>query len=340
MFQIKAIQAEQGDALLVSYGESTQPRHLLIDAGPKGTERNLIAVLEQSRIDERVRLEALVVTHYDLDHIEGVIGLLKNKPDWLDIADIWFNGYHHLHNTDRLGSSEGDTLSDLIAAGNYPWNDAFGRRAIHQDCAPLSLDGGLRVYVLSPNAATLASLAKDWTDPRSVPDKYSTPHDLLGRKDPWPPGGYTDVAGSEFRGDTSSANGSSIALLLEFDDKRVLLAADAFADVVRSALMKHFPTKPEIHLLKVSHHGSKANTNCQLLNTFNCRRFLISTSGKGHKHPDNALIARLLLARNEPDIIFNYDVEHTARWRQPPTNWPNFSAVYPADGEMFVQIDL
>lgn len=340
LFQVKAIQAEQGDALLISYGEASQLRHLLIDGGPADTESTLIDVLKRSRTGGRLRLEALVVTHYDLDHIEGVIGLLKNKPDWLEIADIWFNGFHHLHSTDRLGSSEGDTLSDLILAGNYPWNDAFGRRAIQQDCDPVCLEGGLRVYVLSPNAATLASLAKDWTDPWSVPDKSAIPRDLLGRNDPWPPGSYEDASGSDFRRDTSSANGSSIALLLKFDDKRVLLAADAFAHVIRAALKKHCRTRPEIHLLKVSHHGSKANTDYPLLDSLNCRRFLISTSGKGHKHPDNTLIARLLRARNEPEIIFNYAVKHTARWGQPLPGWPSFSAVYPADGETFVKIDV
>ncbi|WP_047237658.1 ComEC/Rec2 family competence protein [Chromobacterium subtsugae] len=340
MFQVNAIQAEQGDALLVSYGEASQPRHLLIDGGPAGTESTLVDVLKHSRTEGRLRLEVLVITHYDLDHIEGVIGLLQNKPDWLEIADIWFNGFHHLRSTDRLGPSEGDTLSDLISAGGYPWNDAFGRRAIQQNCDPVHLEGGLQVSVLSPDATSLASLANYWTDPRCMPDKSSPPRDLLGRSDPWPPGSYEDASTSTFKRDTSPANGSSIALLLEFERKRVLLAADAFAHVVEAALRKHFSSKPEIHLLKVAHHGSKANTNYPLLNSLKCRRFLISTSGKGHGHPDNALIARLLRAHNEPEIFFNYAVEYTARWGKPLQGWPSFSAVYPADGERFVRIDV
>lgn len=340
MFQVKAIQVEHGDALLISYGDASQPRHLLIDGGPADTENTLIEVLKHCRTEGRLRLEVLVVTHYDLDHIEGVIGLLKNKPDWLEIAEIWFNGFHHLHGTDRLGSREGDVLSDLILAGNYPWNDTFGGRSIQQGREPVYLAGGLRVCVLSPNDVTLASLAKDWTDPRGVPDKSTTPRDLLGRNDPWPPGSYEDVSRIAFRRDTSPANGSSIALLLEYDDKRVLFAADAFANVVKSGLEKQFPIRPEIHLLKVSHHGSKANTDYPLLNSLNCRRFLISTSGKGHKHPDNALIARLLRARHNPEIIFNYAVEHTVRWEGPLQSWPSFTAIYPADGETFVQIDV
>lgn len=340
MFQVKAIQVEHGDALLISYGDTSHPRHLLIDGGPADTENTLIEVLKHSRTEGRLRLEVLVVTHYDLDHIEGVIGLLKNKPDWLEIAEIWFNGFSHLPGTDRLGSSEGDVLSNLILAGKYPWNDAFGCRSIQQDREPVYLAGELRVCVLSPNDKTLASLAKDWIDPRSVPDKSVTPRDLLGRKDPWPPGSYKDVSEVNFVRDYAPANGSSIALLLEYGDKRVLLAADAYADVVSAGLKKHTKNKPEIHLLKVAHHGSKANTDYALLNSLKCQRFLISTSGRGQKHPDNVLIARLLRGRHNPEIIFNYAVEHTTRWGQPLLGWPSFTAIYPVDGEKFVQIDV
>lgn len=341
MFQVKAIQADHGDAMLVSYGQESHPRHLLVDGGPAGTESNLIDVLKRCCTKDRLRLEALVVTHYDLDHIEGVIGLLQNKPDWLEIADIWFNGYGHVHSSpDLLGSAEGDTLTNLIKTGKYPWNAAFSHRAIRQDCAPVVLEGGLQVNVLSPTPLTLTSLAKYWTDPLSTPDKNSIQSDRLGRHDSWPPGSFKEASESVFSQDTSPANGASIALLLEFEEKRVLLAADAFADVIRDGLSRCFPANSEVHLLKVSHHGSKANTDCKLLDVLSCRRFLISTSGKMHRHPDNNLVARLLVARNQPDIIFNYDVEHTAKWRHPPQGWPSFNAVFPAKGETFVQIDL
>ncbi|WP_154671132.1 hypothetical protein [Paraburkholderia mimosarum] len=51
MFRIKAIQAEHGDALLVSYGDPERPRHVLVDGGPAGTRDTLLALLKKECID-------------------------------------------------------------------------------------------------------------------------------------------------------------------------------------------------------------------------------------------------------------------------------------------------
>jgi beta-lactamase superfamily II metal-dependent hydrolase len=240
-------------------------------------------------------LEALVVTHYDLDHIEGVIELLQARPEWLDIKDIWFNGYQHLAPTDVLGSAEGDALVELIELRDYPWNLQFGGGTIKiGNKQPLEMPGGLKVWILSPDQDRLTKLAAEWGDGKIVPEssELAVPDDLLRRKDKWPPLEFADLASAPFSSDRSAPNGSSIALLLEFNDQRMLLTGDAFAAVVSDAIEEYWDTPPLVHLLKVSHHGSKANTTEKLLQSLQCKRFLISTSGKGHGHPDHVLIAR------------------------------------------------
>lgn len=343
MFEIKAIQAEHGDALFVSYGHPDTPRHLLIDGGPSGTRANLVTVLEQSRVNGRLRLEALVVTHYDLDHIQGVIELLKDKPDWLEIDDVWFNGYAHLHDDwDRLGPRAGDTLTTLID-GKYCWNKAFEAKAILQTAIPIELPGDMKVYVLSPDAERLAALANDWTNPLVPPVTAPVPRDLLGKKDPWPPGNFaTLMSRDKFKGDDSIPNGSSIALLLEYQGRRLLLAADAHAGVVRSGLARCLKYGIDIDLLKVSHHGSKANTDARLLAALGCRRFLISTNGNRHEHPDNQLIARLAAAAGDgAHLYFNYAVTRTMRWGgMLRMNWPHLNAKYPSNDDVFIRIDV
>lgn len=346
MFRVKAIQAQHGDALLISYGEEGSLRHILIDGGPKETVGVLLGELDAIREDGLLTLEALIVTHYDEDHIVGINELLANKPDWLEISDIWFNGYRHLTPPDEMGGKDGDVLTEFILRGDYAWNNAFDGGRIHQDSTPVSLGGGMKVHVLSPDTERLAQLRSHWTNPREFPTEgddgdEDSPADLMGRDDPWPPGKFQEVAATEFKTDTSKPNGSSIALLLEFDEKRALLTGDAFSAVVESALRRLFPSPPDIDLLKVSHHGSKKNTSPKLLAAMNCRRFLVSTSGKSHKHPDNALIARLLDSVDEPEIVFNYSVELTTRWSAKyPRGWPVFTAVYPEDGKTSVDVWL
>lgn len=342
MFEVRAIQAEHGDTLLVTYGDET-PRHILVDGGPAGTLPNLMGTLEACKRDGRVCLEALVVTHYDLDHIQGVMDLLDAAPEWLEIKDIWFNGYKHLAPSDVLGSAEGDALASLITRRHYPWNLQFGGGPIKVgNKKPLEMPGDLKVWILSPDRDRLTKLAAEWGDGKIVPESSDSvaPRDLLGHKDTWPPLEFADLASAPPSYDGSAANGSSIALLLEFKGQRTLLAGDAFAAVVNDAIEYYWDVPPVVHLLKVSHHGSKANTTDKLLHTLQCKRFLISTSGKGHGHPDHVLIARLVNSTCRPELIFNYDCERTASWRNPPADWPDFSATFPNPAECFVRVVL
>jgi hypothetical protein len=289
-----------------------------------------------------LELEALVVTHYDLDHIEGAIDLLRNKPAWLTINDIWFNGLRHLLPADLMGPIEGNELSELIK-DNFPWNGAFGKRSIRMSGPdPIVLDGGLQVWVLSPGSAQLSDLATQWRSGklRLRDEDKPSPGDSLGRRDTWPPGEFATLASFRQTRDASIANGSSIALMIEFAGKKVLLAGDAFADVVETGLKRSWQAPPKVELCKLSHHGSQANTSCTLLTAMECRRYLVSTSGKIHAHPDNVLIARLLAHALRPEIIFNYVQSHTAGWQTAPEGWPSYTATYPCDGEQFVRVDL
>jgi beta-lactamase superfamily II metal-dependent hydrolase len=344
MFELLSLQAEHGDALLVRYGDHVAPHYIMVDDGPSGTHHAIIEALDAWRAHRDIlRLETLVVTHYDLDHIEGVIDLLNNKPKWLEINDIWFNGLDHLGPADLMGPAEGDELSKLIASAKYPWNIAFGGNAVKVAAAvSVSLAGGMEVWVLSPSQPQLYEVARQWRSGKLQPrdNDNAKPRDLLGRKDTWPPGDFSSLANTKSTADSSIPNGSSIALMLKFAGKHLLLAGDAFADVVENGLQLHWKSTPEVEMCKISHHGSQANTTATLLKAMRCRRFLISTSGKIHKHPDNVLIARLLALAHKPEIVFNYLQKQTAGWQTAPKGWPVFTATYPRTGEAFVRVDL
>jgi len=348
IFRVRAIQVEHGDSLLVSYGEVGHLSHMLIDGGPIGSLSTILSVLENERIEGRLRLEVLVVTHYDLDHIQGVIELLSDTPRWLEIGEIWFNGRQHLASADTLGSQEGDALSKLIRSLKLPWNISFGGEdsdgvggRILQTSDAVTLPGGIGVKVLSPDESGMAALARDWSDPALPPtESQSIPADMLGRKDEWPPKQHSHYGGVAFVSDRSVPNRSSIALLLTYEGKRAVLTGDAYSNVINEGLALHLSDGESVDLLKVSHHGSKGNTDKQLLEMLQCKRFLISTSGKTHKHPDHALIARLVARHDSPEIFFNYSEGWPGNWQKRPSNWPVFSARYPDGTDPFVDVLL
>ena len=341
MFEILSIQADNGDSLFVSYGECNRARHLLIDGGTAETYDNLIKVLKAHRSGERLRLDALVITHYDLDHIQGIIELLRKPPEWLEIADVWFNGRHHLIPRDTLGHDEGTELSELIK-DKYPWNAAFGDVAIKTG-KRAELPGGMTVSVVSPGELQLANLRNQWPAGKepAVEGADEVARDLLGRKDTWPPGLFIDALLDRTSKDISTSNGSSIALVLEFAGKRALLTGDAFSSVIVDGIRKFWPSgRLDLTLLKLSHHGSKRNTDENLLASVKCSAYLFSTNGRTHSHPDTVLIARILKHCSKPVLIFNFAGDRMTNWKTVPDGWPSYTTEYPRAGEPFVKITL
>ena len=339
MFEIKALQVAHGDAFIVSYGED-MIRHIMIDGGPASTVENILKVFEDIRTEDRLRIELLVVTHYDLDHIGGILQLLRSPPSWLYIEDIWFNGQHHSCPSDALGIRESDELSEILSIG-VTWNNAFhGGPVIADPNHWISLDGGLNILVLSPTKNELEVVGRVWGDYKKISELSHTPADTLGRNDIWPAPNFSNVKRAGLRVDSSAANGSSIALLLEYKKTKVLLAADAFSEVISKSLAALTENPVDIALLKVSHHGSQGNTSAVLLKTIACKKFLISTDGSIHRHPDQALIARILDEVSNPELIFNYNTAHILRWQIPPRGWPRYTCQFPRWDEPFVRISL
>lgn len=337
-FEVKIIQAEHGDAILVSYDQNPI-RHILIDGGPASSLPNLLEVLSASRTNGTLSLEAIVVTHYDFDHIGGIIALLEQMPEWVNINDIWFNGHKHMLPRDLLGPQHSEALADLIVKNRLPWNKAFQEQAVRAGFAGnVDLPGGMSIWVLSPTEKELAELAKQ-SPARLLSNDNSAPRDRLGRRDSWPPPPFYTLTGKRSLPDQSVSNASSIALLLNYAHKQVLLSGDAHAEVLCASLAYYWPTqKTKLDLLKVSHHGSQANTSADFLRRIECKRFAVSTNGKIHAHPDQALIARLIESTSNPELIFNYATSWTNRWMNRPAAWPKYLTSYPRANDAFVRI--
>ena len=61
--------------------------------------------------------------------------------------------------------------------------------------------------------------------------------------------------------------------------------------------------------IKISHHGSLKN-NFAWIEKIKSKRYLISTNGKKHNHPDKEVIAKILQCNNkEKFLYFNYYID-------------------------------
>lgn len=160
-------------------------------------------------------------------------------------------------------------------------------------------------------------------------DRFELPdpagHDLAAGLDDALGGGEGEPgAEAPFGGDTSLANGSSIALLLEYPREQpkvsFLLAGDAWPAVLEASVDRLL-SAPDARLpltgFKLPHHGSVANVGASLLGKLRCQNYLVSTSGAVFRHP-HARAVELLLSEHggagKPRLHFNYLTVTTAAW--------------------------
>lgn len=366
MIAIDMLRAGHGDALVVEYGPSSNPYQLLVDLG---TVFAWEAVRKRLLERRDARYEVLVVTHLDEDHIGGVLSLLEDADLRHRIRQVWFNGYvHSKRGGNVLGPVHGERLTRAINDGGFLWNQPFadpispvvGGPIVVPDgdgaLPAVELPGGAKLHILSPSRVKLERMAKEWR-------KTIIAIGLL-------PGVGTDRKGGAFRSreklieplpseltmehmatlaaptkiDCSKANGSSVAFLLEYQGKRALLAGDAHPDVLINGLHRFGRMKGEarvrVDLCKLPHHGSHANVTTALIEAIDADRYLISTDGMNHGHPDNAAIARILCASGRSAQIYcNYSSERTRGWVKPAGS-VGARIILPEEGATSMRVEI
>jgi hypothetical protein len=315
MLRLTMMPADDGDCLLLEYGSNERTRRILIDGGRAGTYPRI-----RPRLAELGGLiDVLVVTHVDQDHILGVLAMLADPDRPVRFGDVWFNGYDQLLDAEGFGAQDGEQLTSALVSQNLPWNAAFAGRSIEVGRPFTWFDDGSALTLLSPDRAQLEKLAPAWV-------KECAKHGLIPGRDPAPavPGfesfGPLDVdalAAAPFTPDSSKTNVTSIGFLLEFEGRRIVFTGDADDRRLVSSLRPLAEAEGgrlRIDALKVAHHGSDNNLSTDLLDLIDCDRYLISTSGARHSHPNEIAIARILKHGGlGKQLIFNYR-ERAARW--------------------------
>ncbi|MEL7635528.1 MULTISPECIES: hypothetical protein [Sporomusa] len=362
---IEVFPAKYGESFLVTCHD-IKPFHILIDMGFADTYEHYIKERLKSLHEQGQRINLLVFTHIDIDHIQGGLSFLKDNgksdnPTVIGVDNIWYNAYRHIapgrmavkideyklnkidayvtrgmksgnnQDSEPIGGRKGSVLGALILDGGYNWNKQFEENAIfvkeegtqHDFC-------NVKIQVLSPNIEDLRNLELDWkqelmelglTQVSSDPlfdDAFEVMvSDLfpeLRRRKPEAISGYeqdlSEYVDDEICLDDSSANLSSISLIIEFNEKKVLFLADAVCSRIYENLPKYGYLEPtQFSAIKVAHHGSSANTDEKFLNMIDAPLFIISTNGRKFGHPDLSTIAKIVCRKtsSERTLVVNYE---------------------------------
>ncbi|MEM9314335.1 MAG: CHAT domain-containing protein [Pseudomonadota bacterium] len=363
MFKVEMLPANEGDALWIEFG--TNPvRRILIDCGRKTAYREVARRLEAS---PELGFELFVLTHVDADHIAGAVPLLQDSRFGPErVKEVWFNGWRHLNGKDSdfegdapdtLSARQGEFFAAVLRDQGYSWNTHFDKKAVmvedDGELPVIELDGGMRLTILGPNQEKLDAMRERWKDDLEDtgigPGDFEKALELLGEDRTHLPdvlsGGHVgpivveELVNVAFDPDGSEPNGSSICFLAEFGGKAVLFAGDAHApqlvESVRRLLVARGLERLPLDALKMAHHGSARNNSFELLELLDCRRYLISTNGSTHHHPDPEALARVLDVQDDGvEFHFNYRSDESELWDNDDLRAKHgYQSFYPESGD-------
>jgi len=336
IFTLDVRRARKGDCLILHYGSEDDPGLVLIDGGPSNVYspqlKPRLAEIRKARAlstDEPLLVDLMMVSHIDDDHINGILELTKElvaaaqvkKPALLKIRSLWHNSFDdiigndpkELVNTVKASFGPASLESDVevegldhqaakvlasVAQGFQLRDDAKklklainrefgGELVLAEKKDPLDFGKGLRFTVAGPMKPEVIALQKE--------------HDAFLKK---AAGKKTTAALASFT-DTSVPNLSSLVLLAEVNDRRILLTGDARGDKILEGLEKVKLLKPKgkmhVDILKAPHHGSDRNIDPPFFERIEADHYVFSGNGE-HGNPERDTLRMLLDARGDADF--------------------------------------
>lgn len=340
--KIKLLKAYNGDSIWVSFLENETPRNILIDGGIGNTYKttsnvkgDLHKLIDEIK-DKKQFIDLLVLTHFDDDHIGGILRWLnKDKEATKLIKKVWFNSGKEIAKKFEIEENRDlqieivDGVDDFytstkqgIEFEKFLRDNNLWEGTIIEQGSICELFG-LRLKILSPNSEKLNKLLKLY---KKEKDYFTSGHELdfgTSLKDFIIEESQPDF---KFEEDKSVANGSSIAFIIEYEDKCYLFIADAHPSIIIEGLNKLGYNKDNplhVELMKVSHHGSMYNTNKELLEIVKTDKYLISSNATKHGLPNKRTIARIINNNPNAFIYFNYDLKDAIFSEQ---DWKDYSS--------------
>ncbi|WP_027393239.1 AVAST type 1 anti-phage system MBL fold metallo-hydrolase Avs1a [Aquimarina latercula] len=186
---LRVYPANNGDSFLLNFLGFT----FLIDGGYVNTYRSFIKDDLLKLQKKTGKLDYLIVTHIDQDHISGINKLVEenNQSTFIKIDNVWHNSLKHLRvkrgeakenispiienitsqsylreqleGENEISAIQGSTLARLINEGGYNWNAAFDMKAISINNNPIvHITKDIKLILLSPNNDKIDKLYDYW----------------------------------------------------------------------------------------------------------------------------------------------------------------------------------
>lgn len=332
------LRALAGDCFLLDFENGSC---ILIDGGYKETYFKSLKNLLLNLSKEGKYLEYLILTHYDEDHIGGLLSLLEEngKSDEgkiIHIENIITNGFSNLchtednskifycksinhDRTEEISASQQLSFETLCLKNGYQINECTNDKYILQGC--VLYGKGYKIKFLTPNLPQLNSLVKYLEDEFEKRKLSYSPLNfqnysmyLQERKAE----NKTVNISSTYCDDISQwkqyfdkgsplnlINRCSLSFEIEFNEKHLLFCGDSDMNAAKDLLIKKYD------VIKLSHHGTYYGNQCFIgKNPIISDNYIISTNSirANREHPNRKLLSEILTLPHNKKFYFNYNM--------------------------------
>lgn len=194
--KIEILPARAGDCILIEFIK--EDYRILLDGGYVETYHKYLRKKLKKIREQGKKINLLVITHIDSDHIGGIVALLKENgsalnPKIIEIDEVWYNAFNHM-NPEKVQKNEisytlelmlkanvaeteteqsfgkkdismlqGNTVVKLLVEGRYKWNSLWDGKAVCITNGEYKyLTDNICCRLLNPGEKELQNLAKEW----------------------------------------------------------------------------------------------------------------------------------------------------------------------------------
>ena len=298
---IHMLQAGAGDCFVIDFENG---KCVLIDGGIPETYSDSLKPLLQRLNSEGKCIENLICTHFDNDHIGGLLKFVTNNGDYkqpciIRVEHIICNHFeeaekilstYYYSGTRDISYHQQQTFEELCSKNHYPM-PAF---PITENTIIKGTGYSLRFVAPSQSALDRCKEAVAPEQPTNERNSISATI-------------YDDIEHWKSIPPTSSGlnvfNKASLAFELITSNRMLLFCGDADMNTYRDNLHESYD------LIKLSHHGTYHGNECFIgKDPIIADKYIISTSSTRYYHPERPLLAGVLLQRRHKEIILNYNL--------------------------------
>lgn len=297
---IHILQALRGDCIIVDFENG---KCVLIDGGYKATFPKLKNKLMKLNNEGKI-LEYVILTHYDEDHISGLIKFFeengeKGNEKIIPVDSVVCNQFTDLYNIlpftehefrGEISYRQQTTFEGLCQSKGWklpPKDIISGDEIAGTDYL---------IKIISPSDEALKKCRKK---------EYNLEQNIITKRSisGWLFKDISDWEKIDTGAELTCVNKASLAFEIIFGEKTLLFCGDADMINYKELLLHKY------NLIKLSHHGTyKGNESFCGNSPVIADKYIISTNGQRKEHPSRRLLAEIIMQPHFKKIISNYNL--------------------------------